>query len=71
MSLLHDYKLLGWVQGLVHVQYKLSQDIPVISHMEEGVKASDLSALLKRVGNDASPRQRGMRLNPEFIDVSP
>lgn len=53
------------------MQYKQSLDIPVISHMEEGVKASDLSALQNRVGNDTSLRQHGMRLHPEFIDVSP
>lgn len=56
---------------MVHVQYTQSVDMPVISYMEEGVKEGDLSALQNRVGNDTPLRQRGMRLNPEFIDVSP
>jgi hypothetical protein len=63
--------LVGWVQGMVHVQYTQSVDMPVISYMEEGVKEGELSALQNRVGNDTPLRQRGMRLNPEFIDVSP
>lgn len=58
-------------EGMVHVQYTQSVDMPVISYMEEGVKEGDLSALQNRVGNDTPLRQRGMRLNSEFIDVSP
>lgn len=70
ISLLYDRRLAGWVQGLIHVQYKQSFSMPVISHMEEGVTDSNLSALQNRVGKDTL-RQRGPRPNPEFIDVSP
>lgn len=57
-------------EGLVHVQYKQSLGMPVISHMEEGVTHTDLAALQNRVGKD-SLRQRGPKIKPEFIDVSP
>ena len=71
LLLLYDHQLFGWVQGIVYVQYKQSFDMPVISHMEEGVKAGDLSALRNRVSNDTSLRPRGVRHNSEVIDVSP
>ncbi|KAG0618744.1 hypothetical protein M758_4G089000 [Ceratodon purpureus] len=58
-------------EGIVYVQYKQSFDMPVISYMEEGVKAGDLSALRNRVSNDTSLRPRGVRHNSEVIDVSP
>jgi len=70
MPLLYDHRLADSVQGLIHVQYKQSLGMPVISHMEEGVTDIDLTALQNRVGKD-SLRQRGPRIKPEFIDVSP
>lgn len=58
-------------EGLAYVQYKQILDLPVISHMEEGVKEGDLTALLARVGKDTSFRQHDSRIKSEFIDVSP
>jgi hypothetical protein len=58
--------LVGWVQGMVHVQYTQSVDMPVISYMEKGVKEADLSALQNRVGNETPLGQRGMGLNQVY-----